>query len=245
MKVVAFNCSPNMDEGNTALIMNPFLEGLKDEGAEVELFYTKKLKINPCSADFHCWIKSSGRCYHDDDMNGIYPKLSQAEIWVFGTPIFCSGMSGPMKNLIDRGLPLFQPYFEVRDGHTFHPVSQEDHDAKVVLIASCAFWEMENFDPLLVYMKHYCRNASREFAGALLRPHAPSLMNLKKVGRNVGDIFQSARDAGRQLIREKKMSPETLQNISRELVSLERYILVANRGFKTMINKNADEIALV
>ncbi|WP_332882068.1 flavodoxin family protein [Methanosarcina horonobensis] len=47
MKVLAINSSPRMDKGNTALILNPFLEGMKEAGAEVELFYTKKLNINP------------------------------------------------------------------------------------------------------------------------------------------------------------------------------------------------------
>jgi len=32
MKVLAFNCSPRMDNGNTALILNPFLEGMKEVG---------------------------------------------------------------------------------------------------------------------------------------------------------------------------------------------------------------------
>jgi len=45
MRVIAINSSPNMDKGNTALILNPFLEGLKDAGAEVELFYTKKFRF--------------------------------------------------------------------------------------------------------------------------------------------------------------------------------------------------------
>ena len=43
MKVIALNASPKMDKGNTALIITPFLEGMREAGAEVELFYTKKL----------------------------------------------------------------------------------------------------------------------------------------------------------------------------------------------------------
>jgi multimeric flavodoxin WrbA len=41
MKVLAINSSPRMDKGNTALILNPFLEGMKEAGAEVDLFYTR------------------------------------------------------------------------------------------------------------------------------------------------------------------------------------------------------------
>ncbi len=47
MKVLAINSSPKMDKGNTAMILNPFLEEMREAGAEVELFYTRKLNIKP------------------------------------------------------------------------------------------------------------------------------------------------------------------------------------------------------
>jgi len=43
MKVLAFNCSPKMDKGSTALILTPFLDGMREAGATVEIFYTRKL----------------------------------------------------------------------------------------------------------------------------------------------------------------------------------------------------------
>jgi len=53
MKVLAINGSPMMGKGNTALILAPFLQGMEEAGAEIDLFYTKKLKINPCQGEFH------------------------------------------------------------------------------------------------------------------------------------------------------------------------------------------------
>ena len=40
-----------MDKGITALVLGPFLEGMGEAGAEVELFYTQKLGINPCQGN--------------------------------------------------------------------------------------------------------------------------------------------------------------------------------------------------
>jgi multimeric flavodoxin WrbA len=54
MKVLAINSSPRMERGNTALILEPFLEGLSEGGAEVDLFYTRTLKIDPCLGCFSC-----------------------------------------------------------------------------------------------------------------------------------------------------------------------------------------------
>jgi len=236
MKVLAFNCSPRMDNGNTALILNPFLEGMKEVGAEVELFYTRKLKINPCHGGFICWLKTPGECWQKDDMQMLYPKLSEADIYVFGTPVYVDGVSGPMKNLLDRIIPLVQPFFELRDGHCRHLVREGYRHGKMVLVSNSGFWEMDNFDPLLVHVKAFCRNGAMEFAGALLRPHGEALRPMMKMGISLDDVFEAAREAGRQLVRDGKMSAETLNIVSRELMPLEMYVKAANEMFQQTLD---------
>ena len=66
MKVLAINSSPKMDKGNTAMILNPILKGMREAGAEVELFYTRKLNIKPCTGEIDCWIKTPGEYYLKD-----------------------------------------------------------------------------------------------------------------------------------------------------------------------------------
>jgi multimeric flavodoxin WrbA len=231
MKVLAIKSSPRMDKGNTALILNPFLEGMKEAGAEVELFYTKKLNINPCTGEFNCWLKTPGECYHNDDMKMLYPKISDADVMVFASPVYVDGITGPMKNFIDRIIPVVQPFFELRDGHCRHPGRKEAKARKYVLVSSCGFWEKDNFDPLLVHMKAFCKNASAEFAGALLRPHAGALSSMLVMGSPIGDIFEAAKEAGRQFVQEQKISQETLDIVSRELLPREMYIHHANQHF--------------
>jgi multimeric flavodoxin WrbA len=225
-----------MDKGNTALILNPFLEGMREAGAEVELFYTKKLNINPCQGGFNCWLKTPGKCWQKDDMNMLYPKLHEADIWVFATPIYVDGVTGPMKNLMDRLIPLMQPFFELRDGHCRHPVREGHKYGKVVLASNCGFWERDNFDPLLVHMRAFCKNAAKEFAGALLRPHGEALRPMMEMGLPLNDIFEAVQEAGRQLVRDGEMSTETLNIISHELLPLEMYIQNANRGFQQTLD---------
>jgi len=45
MKVIAINGSPRMGKGYTALLLTPFIQGMTDAGAEVKLFYPRRLKI--------------------------------------------------------------------------------------------------------------------------------------------------------------------------------------------------------
>lgn len=236
MKVIAINSSPYMGEGNTALMLNPFIEGMSEAGAKVELFYTKKLTINPCQGDLNCWLKTPGQCFQKDDMAMLIPKLAEADIWVFATPVYVDGMSGPMKNLIDRIIPLMLPFIELREGHCRHPRGEGIKSGKIALVSNCGFWEMDNFDPLLVHMKAIGKNADREFAGAILRPHGAGMRSMIRGGIVLDDIFDAAKEAGRQLIVDGRMSLETLKTVSRELMPFEQFSQGANLQFRKILS---------
>jgi len=236
MKVIAINGSPMMDQGNTALLLNPFLEGMREAEAEVELFHAKKLKINQCQGCKNCFFSSPGKCSQKDDMEVVLPKLAEADIWVFATPVYCDGMTGRLKTLIERMLPLKEPTYELRDDHLRHPIRAGVKRGKVVLVSNCGYWEMDNFDPLISQIKAISKSADREFAGALLRPYGYILGKLVQVGSisdsQVGDILDAAKEAGRQLVADGKMSSETLKVVSRQVLSREEFMDQINRAIQ-------------
>jgi multimeric flavodoxin WrbA len=240
-KVLAFNCSPRMDRGNTALLLHPFLDGLRDLGAEVELFYTRKLDIRPCEGRFRCWLRTPGECFQRDDMQMLYPRLREADVWVFATPVYTDGVSGPMKNLMDRTVALMEPFFELRDGHSRHPKREGVKGGQVVLVSNCGLWEMDNFDPLLAHMKAFSANAAREFAGALLRPHGQALRFAVEKGISTEDIFAAAREAGRQLLSDGEMSPTTLEVVSRPVLPLQEYMEAVDTAFERILRARERE----
>ena len=233
--VLVINASPKKEKSNTSLILNPFLDGMKEAGAQVELFYTRDLEIKPCTGEFHCWVKHPGECYQQDDMQQLYPKLQAADILVFATPVYVDGIAGPLKNFIDRMIPLVEPMFELREGHCRHPPREGVKEGKLVLVSNCGFWELDNFDPLVVHMKALCRNMSRAFAGALLRPHGSALSYMIRSGLPVGDISKAARKARRQLVRNGQISEEIQQTVSRELLPLDMNVERVNTGFKAAL----------
>lgn len=237
MKIVAVNSSPNKNKGNTALILNPFLEGMKEGGAEVEIYYTRDLKINPCLADHTCQLKTPGICVQDDDMKWLFSKINKADVWVWASPVYCDGVTGPMKILMDRMVPGAQPFIEMRDGRLRHLPLGEGEPKKMILVSSCGFPEMETFDPMLAHMKAFCANANAEFAGALLRPSGPVLKGMLEKGASVKDIFEAAKDAGSQFVLEGKISGETLNIISRPLIPVEMFMQMANQLVQEMLNR--------
>ena len=240
-KVLAINSSPKMDESNTALILNPFLEGMREAGAETELFYTKKLKINPCEGEWHCWLKTPGECFQKDDMQMLYPKLREADIWVFASPVYIDGITGPMKTLMDRIAPLVQPFIELIDGHCRHPLYEGVKHGRVVLVSNCGFWEMDNFDPMVVHIKAACKNWGREFAGAVLRPTGGRFRTKLENGEPVDDILEAAKRAGCQLVEDGEMSTETLNIVSRELLPLDEYVQSVNDKFQQAMDAAKEE----
>jgi multimeric flavodoxin WrbA len=145
MQAIAINASPVMDEGNTAAILAPFLDGMREAGAEVQVYYTKKLNIKPCQGEFDCWFKTPGKCSQEDDMEMLLPRLAEADIQVFATPLYADGMTGPLKNLLDRATPLGYPRFELRDGRCCLPQREGSGTGKVVLVSNCGYWEMDCF----------------------------------------------------------------------------------------------------
>ncbi|HET6420784.1 MAG TPA: flavodoxin family protein [Geobacteraceae bacterium] len=237
MKVIAINASPKMEKGNTAAILMPFLEGIKDAGADIEIYYTHELRINSCQGDLACWFKTPGRCCQKDDMEMLLPKLAGAEFWVLATPVYVDGMPGPLKNLVDRILPIVLPFYELREGHCRHPLREGTKRGKIVLVSSCGFWEMDNFDPLLVHVNAICRNANRDFAGALLRPHCRALISMADKGEPVNDIFEAAHEAGRQLVLEGGISNQVIATISRPLLPLDIFLQSVNERFQELLSE--------
>jgi len=241
MKVLAINGSPHAQKGNTALILQPFLDGMKEVGAEVHLFYTKGMKINPCQGEHTCWFHTPGKCFQEDDMQEVLPKLIQADILVLATPLYVDGMTGPMKTLLDRFISIGDPIMELRDGHCRHPRRPGVKDGKLVLVSNCGFWELDNFDPLIVHAQAISRNLGREFSGALLRPHGPALKAMVNQGMPVNDVFEAAKEAGRQLIQDGRMNADTLKIISRQLVPRQQYVDIANQHVRKLLSALEDK----
>jgi len=76
-----------------------------------------------------------------------------------------------------------------------------------------------------------------EYAGALLRPHGEALGYMKRKGYPVQDVLEAAKQAGKELVRNGRISEKTVQTESREFVSLKEYVEVTNRGFRTAIDR--------
>lgn len=218
-KVVAVNGSPKMENGNTAKILTPLLKGMEKAGAAVELFYARRLNVKPCDGEFYCWRKKPGECYIKDDMQSLYPKLREADILVLATPVYIP-LPGEMQNLLNRLIPFINPVLKQQKGRTRGKLRDDVKLRDLVLVSSSSWWEVGNFGTVLRIAEELAKNFDIEFAAAVLRPHADCLAMSKEKAE---EVFEAAKQAGYQMVKEGKVSEDLLKIISQPLVPEEMW----------------------
>ncbi|MCQ2553708.1 MAG: flavodoxin family protein [Clostridia bacterium] len=97
MKILLLNGSPR--KGNTVALLNAFAEGAK-EGNEIEVLDCDKLNISPCKGCDACNLEKG--CVAKDDSTKIVDKLVDADLIVFGSPVYWWGITAQLKILIDK-----------------------------------------------------------------------------------------------------------------------------------------------
>ena len=99
MKIVILEGSPNKN-GSSNLLADCFKQGAEEAGHTVEIIDAAHADIHPCTGCIHCGYE--GPCVQKDEMDRIRPKILEADMLVFATPLYYYGMSAQLKVLIDR-----------------------------------------------------------------------------------------------------------------------------------------------
>lgn len=212
-----------MERGNTAMVLNPFLEGMTDAGSHVELFYASRLKVKPCACGkLYCWTEMPGECCIKDKMELLYPELRETEILVLATPVYIP-LPGDMQNIINRLCPLLDPVLEFRKGRTRAKFRNDVRIRAIVLVSIGGWWEKGNFGTVVRIVEEFAEDAGVRFAGAVLRPHASVMREEGELTRDGKAVLDAVRRAGYELIKDGVMRRETLAAISRPLISRAKF----------------------
>ncbi len=99
MRILILNGSPRI-HGNTHILLNQVLEGIRAGGHDAELLHLAKLQVAPCTGCGFC--ESKGVCAIDDAMTTLYEKVDAAHHLVIGSPIYFYGVTAQTKAFIDR-----------------------------------------------------------------------------------------------------------------------------------------------
>ena len=218
IKAIAINGSPNKDKGDTAMLLNPFIEGLTEAGAQVDLFYTSRMKIKPCTCGtMYCWYGKPGECCLQDEMQTLYPQLRAADLLILATPVYIP-LPGGMQNFINRLCPFIKPLLTFSQGRTRANLHPDVKLRSFVLVSTGGWWEIENFGTVVRIVEELAADANVEYGGAVLRPHAFLMRENGRLTADGEEVLALTRKAGRELGSRGRMGPETLERISQPLI---------------------------
>ena len=151
MKILALIGSPRR-EGNTDLLVEKILEGSRTKGHTTEKLYLYDYTISLCT-DCRSCKKGDYVCCINDDMQQIYPLMEEAELIIFGTPIYWYGPTAKMKLLIDRMRPFVK--------------NRKLRDKKAVVVAPSVEGPIA-CDPLLEMFRRMFEYLKMRFEGKVL-----------------------------------------------------------------------------
>ena len=164
MKILLINGSPKGAKSNSLRLAHSFLDGIREQesererAVEVEELHLNTLRIAPCKGCFACWKQTPGTCCMEDDMQTVIEGLLSANLVIWSFPLYYYSVPGPLKNLIDRQLPMSLPFMcESRDGNGSggHPSRYDRSGIKHVLISTCGFYSAEgNYDSVTRMFDH-------------------------------------------------------------------------------------------
>ena len=147
MNILAINGSPKGERSNTWRVTSAFLQGItaQEESARgqapvVETLNVCALDIKPCLGCFSCWSKTPGTCCLHDDMQGVIEKILWADVIIWSFPLYYFGLPGPLKNLIDRQLPMSLPFMSAETESGGHPSRYDMGGKRTVVVSTCGFY---------------------------------------------------------------------------------------------------------
>lgn len=151
-------------KGNTAMLLQPFMEQWKKCGAEQELIWVHDKTIAPCTACRCCQNQSNWSafgCPQQDDAQGIFSHVLSCDLLVLATPIYSWYCTPPMKAILDRLVYGMNKYYGEKKGPSLWA------GKTLSLITTCGYGLAKGSDLWEEGIKRYCKHSQLQYAGML------------------------------------------------------------------------------
>ncbi|HOO28164.1 MAG TPA: NAD(P)H-dependent oxidoreductase [Lachnospiraceae bacterium] len=96
------------------------LSELAMEGITASVMYEEDYHIEGCKGCTFCWLRTPGRCVVKDDYEILLREMLKADVVIFLSEAKLGFVSYRLKNIIDRIIPMVEPYVVIRNGECRH-----------------------------------------------------------------------------------------------------------------------------
>ena len=244
MRVLALNGSPRKQAGATFRLLEALLAGMSEAGAETRIVHLAELGLHHCLGCYTCWTRTPGECVHrsDDEMSSAIAAWREADLVVFGTPLYHFSMTGLMATFLDRLLPESEPWL-VADPeapqNTMHP-RRHRQPSSGLLVVPCGFPDTDQFAPLVHFFRYLAERRHWKWLGEILRPGAEALLS-PALAPIAMPYLQEVRSAGAALASQGSIPAKQLEALGRALIPGDRaaFYAGANQHWEGLLKRRA------
>jgi putative sterol carrier protein len=173
----------------------------------------------------------------DDMTNELLPKLLTSDLMVYATPLYYQTMNAAMGIFRERMLPMWLPFIERRGGKRAFLLRHKLPPA--VWLSACALPEKSEFDAFSTFLNN-TRHPDVTIVAEIYRTSSEALGH--PVFREaLSDILEATAQAGGELIRSMKVSPNIMDRITQPIADAESLAILGNMTCKTCI---AEQVTL-
>ena len=226
MRILVFNGSPKREKSDTMHITRAFLDGMQDAAPqEIKIIDVIDQHIEYCRGCFAC-KRNGGTCVHQDDMRGILQEILASDLLLFSFPLYSYGMPAPLKNLIDRTMPLSSMAM-TRVGDRYEHVGQADFShLRYLMICGCGFPNSrDNFEPAVAQFRLMFPNHHT----IITVPESP-MFSVPEAAVVTVPRLALVREAGRAYAADGAIDAALLAGIGSPMIPEEAYAQIVNGG---------------
>lgn len=223
MKILVLNGSPKREGSTTLRLTQAFLSGVASvTETEVTTIHVADLSLAFCSGCLTC-MRNGGHCIHRDDMTGLLDTMRHSDVLLYSFPLYCYGIPAPLKNLLDRTMPLYSLAMQEEAGRYTHVAQSVNPAWKHVMISGCGFPDVTgNFEGAVTAFRYlYPHNAT-----VITVPEAPLFT------REATDVtaprLALLRQAGAEFAARGEVSGACLAELAAPVIPPARYVQTVN-----------------
>ncbi|MBN1856261.1 MAG: flavodoxin family protein [Dehalococcoidia bacterium] len=204
-KVLGIGGSPRQN-GNSDILLERMLKGVRDEGLASEEVRLRDYQFQPCIGCERC--RKDRRCTGlQDGMQLIYPKIREAGGMVLVSPIYSYNMTALMKAFIDR-LYSFYHFDDARPGHWHSQLENQGRKAVIAVVGEQSTREDGGMELTLETMRRSVLALGYDIIGEL---PVLGIFHKGKV-REYPQVLEQAEDLGRRLASQVRESETRFRN---------------------------------
>jgi len=187
LKVLGISTSPRQG-GNSDTLLRQAIAGAEAAGAATEYLSVGALRIAPCVEC--CACARTGSCRAQDDFQGVFAKLLEADRLIFATPVFFMSVSAQAKLLIDRCQCLWSRKYLLKQ--PFFADGPRDRRALVIAVGGSKSKKM--FESVRLTMKYWLDATEFDYVANLFVNHVDERGDIAKVPAAMQEAFRLGRE---------------------------------------------------